>query len=376
MSSPDPTDDPLDALRKTEEERRHRREGNRRREAQESGRRQRLQHLFEPARSYLAAMSRGGGHDAHAAGPSDGEAAELFMSLRAGLERLAEGVPAWLDVLDAAAEECLHPAARRCAIDLVRLAVPERREELACWLRALKDSPDLARDVADALASLGLLAWDHYCDDPKGRSPTHAKQERPEAEAVEQEPLPAPDRFEKDKGVWQVSFAGKSWPYPTKHGGFGFIAELLRHPERSVPASDLRPTERSRGRKALADVMDEPARKAALAEIQRLTRELEDAVELLNEKRADQLREELEQVQKTMRMAEGYSGKKRSLGSTPEQNNCKAVMAAIRRAIQVLKQQLPELANHLSITIESSGSDLRYAPSRDNMRAATPSWLL
>ncbi len=148
--------------------------------------------------------------------------------------------------------------------------------------------------------------------------------------------------------VWTVTFGGAEALVPANKGMLD-IAILLARPHQSISAAELAGTlHPDRGE----PVLDRRALAAYRARIDQLTDDIDDADHDLE--RANKARMEREALLDELRRATGHHGRARRLGDDSERVR-KTVRARVHRALVVVAEHHPQLADHLRDTIETGG---------------------
>ena len=167
-------------------------------------------------------------------------------------------------------------------------------------------------------------------------------------------------------GLWRVGSGDDVVPVRALRG-FSYLRELLRRPDRSVPALDLVTGGTGAvGQPGLGDALDDQARAAYRRRLGDIERDLAEAQEWSDLGRLDALHAERDALVGELAAASGLGGRPRVVGSSHERARVaatKAITAAIDRVITV---DAP-LGRHLRATIHT-GLHCRYQPDPDDRR--------
>jgi TolB-like protein len=182
---------------------------------------------------------------------------------------------------------------------------------------------------------------------------------RPEAIArpVAQEPDVA--RFRREGAVWRLEFDGLSVQL-THQKGFSDLARLLDRPGVEVHCLELadRPAETT----GTAPQLDERARREIQARARELQHDIDEADAAHDLARAEQAREELDQIVELLSGALGLGGRSRALGSAAERARS-AVTWRIRSGVKKIAKAHPQLGRHLENAVRT-GTFCLYQPER------------
>ena len=182
---------------------------------------------------------------------------------------------------------------------------------------------------------------------------------RPEAIArpVAQEPDVA--RFRREGAVWRLEFDGLSVQL-THQKGFSDLARLLDRPGVEVHCLELadRPAETT----GTAPQLDDRARREIQARARELQHAIDEADAAHDLARAEQAREELDQIVELLSGALGLGGRSRALGSAAERARS-AVTWRIRSGVKKIAKAHPQLGRHLENAVRT-GTFCLYQPER------------
>jgi TolB-like protein/tetratricopeptide (TPR) repeat protein len=182
---------------------------------------------------------------------------------------------------------------------------------------------------------------------------------RPQAVArpVSQEPDVA--RFRREGVLWRLEFDGFSVQL-THQKGFTDLARLLERPGVEVHCLELadRPAETT----GTAPQLDDRARREIQARARELQHDIDEADAAHDLARAEQAREELDQIVELLSGALGLGGRSRALGSAAERARS-AVTWRIRSAVKKIAKAHPQLGRHLENAMRT-GTFCVYQPER------------
>jgi hypothetical protein len=166
----------------------------------------------------------------------------------------------------------------------------------------------------------------------------------------------APNRFQRDGAVWQITYRGKTIRMPDAKG-LRDIATLLARPGEPVSATRLAGRVAPGG----ADpVLDDTARAVYKARLAELDEDIDDATVGNDLERAARAAAERDALIGELTRALGLGGRSRRLGDDAERAR-KAVTARIGHAIDRLQHYHPDLAAHLRAAIRT-GATCAYQP--------------
>ena len=236
----------------------------------------------------------------------------------------------------------------------------ERLREEAVVKAALEPQPDVALAQWPPLEDEALIAPAGVPDSPT----------RIESQA---------NRFVKDKDVWHISYGRENVTVPDRIG-FGYIALLLRTPNQPVQAKRLLGLSKSED--ALLNLvedgydtaeindqfdlqhecLDDRARQEYKAEAARIASEIKDARDRCDDKKVNDLMNDLQAIEDQMSANTALGGKSRRFAGDSEKARI-SVTNAISRAIDKLAPHAPNTAAHLKSKIET-GTSMTYRDDR------------
>jgi hypothetical protein len=163
--------------------------------------------------------------------------------------------------------------------------------------------------------------------------------------------------FRRDGELWTMMFEGRGVRLPQAKG-FDDLARLLARPGVEIHCLELadRPLEQAGGER----VLDDRARREIRARARDLQAEIEAADAANDLGRAEQAREELDQIMELLSGALGLGGRSRGLGS-PAERARSSVTWRIRSAIKRIATVHPRLARHLQNAVRT-GTFCAYQP--------------
>jgi tetratricopeptide (TPR) repeat protein len=236
-----------------------------------------------------------------------------------------------------------HPFEAITQADLARALL--RRDRPGDRDRALA-LLDVALAAADTMGlTLRTGAWRTWAATPPGR-PTA--------------------RLRREARGWLVAL-GEHRAFVTDRVGMRYLAELLRHPGRSIPALHLAAGDTAgagagivAGAGAGAPLLDDAARTAYHQRIRELTEDLAEAELHADIARAERLRTELDVIVEQLAAATGLHGRPRRFNDPAERART-AVRKALKRAIDEIDAAAPAIGGLLRRTI-TTGAECAYTP--------------
>jgi hypothetical protein len=142
--------------------------------------------------------------------------------------------------------------------------------------------------------------------------------------------------------------------------GMRYLAELLARPGQIIPAVTLASGGGMPRTATRQDVLDDEARAAYTARAHELTAELDEAEADHDLGRAEKLRMEIDALVDEIESATGLGGRARTF-SDPAERARTAVRKAIKRAVDVIDDANPAIAETLRSTI-TTGTTCLYTP--------------
>jgi hypothetical protein len=188
---------------------------------------------------------------------------------------------------------------------------------------------------------------------------------------------PAPFQFEKLGGVWHIRFKEEQTQIGDEDlEGLAYVARLLASPDKAVKATDLSPAPVSVRLSEKPHDLDlaysREGQDRINAQRQRLQNELDDALELGQADKAQELKEALDALEEFHRKDQAKSGKPRRINNTPEwraDDRVRKAIAAVRKKLH--ERGLSSLADHLEKHIEHSERSFTYRPEKP-----APAWVI
>ena len=177
--------------------------------------------------------------------------------------------------------------------------------------------------------------------------------------------------FRREGDYWTVAFGG-TMVRMRDAKGLGYLARLLRHPHREFHVLDLLVGDAPRGSDAVSVdglaaatpdagvVLDAPAKRAYRERIADLETEIEQARRWNDVERTARLDDELDALTRGLAGALGLGGRDRRAASDSERART-SVTKALRRAVERLDDEIPELGRHLSLAVHT-GTFCSYEP--------------
>ncbi len=174
-----------------------------------------------------------------------------------------------------------------------------------------------------------------------------------------------PFKFAKTGRVWVLAFNGAPAFVPHRDAsGLAHIQHLLARPHQPIPVEQLE--KMVTGNSALDavscgdQVVDRTALAQVWAKLQDLNGEFERAQRDDDEAAQDRIRRERDDLNERVRLIHGLNDRVRRVGDDAERLRSK-VSKAIARTIEVLADELPDLATHLDNAIDR-GRTMTYRP--------------
>jgi len=172
-------------------------------------------------------------------------------------------------------------------------------------------------------------------------------------------------KFARSGRVWELAFNGRSVLVP--HGdasGLAHIQHLVARPHQPIPVEQLE--KMVTGNAALdaiscgEDVVDRTALAKMWTKLRDLNDELDRARRDEDDAARDRIQREREELSEQVRLLHGLNDRIRRIGDDAERARSR-VAKLITKVIEVLKDELPELAAHLDNAIDR-GRVLTYRP--------------
>jgi tetratricopeptide (TPR) repeat protein/nucleoside-triphosphatase THEP1 len=285
------------------------------------------------------------------------------VALRLGM--IATLLGRWDDA-DAHFEMAWNSAERLGARSLRPRILYERARSLAA-----RGTPD-----PGLVAEARRLATELGADGLRQRIDALGEEQPPPADAAE-------IVFRREGEFWAIGYAGDVVRLRDVKG-FHYVAVLAGSPGREVHALELvqavdgaaptagvvDPELNATWGEGTGPVLDAQAKEAYRRRLAELDEELEEARAWQDGERASRVREEIEFLTSELAAAIGFGGRDRETASPAERARI-SVTKAIKTAIRMIERESPELASHLSSSIQT-GRFCRYAPPG----AAPPRWQL
>jgi tetratricopeptide (TPR) repeat protein len=169
--------------------------------------------------------------------------------------------------------------------------------------------------------------------------------------------------FRKEQDFWTIRYGEKLLRLKNSRG-LGYIAQLLRYPEREIHALVLTGGAEMNGPGGAGEILDSTARSDYRHRIEELREDLEEAERFNDEGRAARARAEIEKFESHLAGAIGLGGRSRRASTDAERARV-AVTKGIKAAIQQIRAIDPELGRHLSTAV-STGYFCCYHPDHDH----------
>jgi len=177
--------------------------------------------------------------------------------------------------------------------------------------------------------------------------------------------------FRREGEYWTVAFGGNVVRMRDAKG-LGYLARLLRDPHREFHVLDMLGGDAPRGSDAAREdglvvaapdagaVLDAPAKRAYRERIADLETEIEQARRWNDVERTARVEGELDALTRRLAGALGLGGRDRRAASASERART-SVTKAVRRAVERLEDEIPELGRHLSLAVHT-GTFCSYEP--------------
>jgi hypothetical protein len=205
-----------------------------------------------------------------------------------------------------------------------------------------------------------------------------------------QEPdeLPAntttPNVFTKNKtGTWSFTFDNKKYDAIRDLKGFNYIAQLIKHPNKSISCEELNSivnrepintsyTDEStfinEGLSIMSEspqqsVLDQKAMQGYKERLGSLKESILEAEELGDTEESERLKDEQETIIAELKKATGFAGKKTTFQSLSKKTT-QAVTSNIKNSLKAIEAPCPELFQHLKKSIQT-GKSCTYTSSDD-----------
>src|SRR5262249_27824622 len=134
--------------------------------------------------------------------------------------------------------------------------------------------------------------------------------------------------------------------------GLGYVAQLLRYPEREIHALVLSGGAEMNGPGGASEMVDSTARSEYRHRIGELHEDLAKAGRFNDEGRVAKARAEIDELESRLAGALGLGGRSRR-SSTDAERARVAVTKAIKATIRQIRAESPELGRHLSTAVST-----------------------
>jgi hypothetical protein len=176
---------------------------------------------------------------------------------------------------------------------------------------------------------------------------------------------PGENLWRREGDTWMLAFANRV--IRLRHAnGFRYIAELIAKKGQLIQAAEVEQSITGRPRAGQAvgtEVLDQEAIQNYKSRSRDLCDELEEAKELQNVARQEEIQREIEALETEVLKATGLGRRKRKMGNDADRIR-KAVSNAITRAIEAIEKEHPHLARHLESAL-IMGHAFSYRPEVD-----------
>jgi tetratricopeptide (TPR) repeat protein len=242
----------------------------------------------------------------------------------------------------------------------VRYQLPfEQAEALYCWGRVLATRGETAVASDKFERAIGI-----YRGIGAGQPWIDRVQAERVATSVETtvNSIPGEALFRRERDFWTIRYGDKILRLKNSKG-LGYLAQLLRYPEREIHALVLAGGAEMNGRGGAGEILDSNARSDYRHRIGELREDLEEAEHFNDEGRATKARAEIDELESHLAGAMGLGGRSRRASTDAERARV-AVTKGIKAAIQQIRVMDPELGRHLSTAV-STGYFCCYHLDRD-----------
>jgi hypothetical protein len=163
----------------------------------------------------------------------------------------------------------------------------------------------------------------------------------------------------KDGEIWHIQFRSESTQLRDSKG-LQMLAALISRPDTDVHVLELSGSDKTAESGDAGPHLDDQARSEYRRRIKSLREDLDEATELADLGRADEIRGELEFITQELSRAFGLGGRKRSAGSAAERARVN-VRRRLKDAIQRISENSPITGKYVDNAIKT-GAYCRYSP--------------
>src|SRR5215467_15323286 len=157
--------------------------------------------------------------------------------------------------------------------------------------------------------------------------------------------------FRKEQDFWTIRYGEKLLRLKNSRG-LGYLAQLLRYPEREIHALVLSGGAEMNGPGGAGEMLDSTARSDYRDRISELREDLAEAERFNDEGRVAKARAEIDEFESHLAGALGLGGRSRRASTDAERARI-AVTKGIKAAIQQIRAMDPELGRHLSTAVST-----------------------
>jgi tetratricopeptide (TPR) repeat protein len=158
-------------------------------------------------------------------------------------------------------------------------------------------------------------------------------------------------QFRKEQDFWTIRYGEKLLRLKNSKG-LGYVAQLLRYPEREIHALVLSGGAEMNGPSGAGEMLDSMARSDYRHRIGELREDLEEAERFNDEGRVAKARAEIDELESHLAGALGLGGRSRRASTDAERARI-AVTKGIKAAIRQIRAKDPELGRHLSTSVST-----------------------
>jgi tetratricopeptide (TPR) repeat protein len=164
---------------------------------------------------------------------------------------------------------------------------------------------------------------------------------------------------QQDGEIWHICFRGESTQLRDSKG-LQMLAALVSRPDADVHVLELSGSDQTAKNGDAGPLLDDKARNEYRQRITTLQEDLDEANEMADIGRADEIRGELEFLTQELSRAFGLGGRKRSAGNSAERARVN-VRRRLKDAIERISENAPVTGKYLNNTIKT-GTYCRYSP--------------
>jgi len=164
---------------------------------------------------------------------------------------------------------------------------------------------------------------------------------------------------QRDGEIWHIQFRDESTQLRDSKG-LQMLATLVSRPDTDIHVLELSESDKSAESGDAGPLLDDKARYEYQHRVRALQEDLDEATEMADLGRADQIRGELEFITQELSRAFGLGGRKRKSGSSAERARVN-VRRRLKDAIQRISENAPATGKYLNNAVKT-GAYCRYSP--------------